>query len=330
MSAEETVTDARGIASVRWSLSTVAGLQPHAHVPGLPLVIFGANATADRAAAVHFPTDIARLTLLGDTVRFGTTAVDKYGNAVATPAALTLEGGADALAVSGASFVARNRGTATIKATVDTATARLTVLVDPATPVVSQVWPDTLVPGAAIVVEGTGFALATDLVDLSVGGVKATVAQASGSRIEAVLPGTFPCAPASVQPVRVTVASSSALGAAPLRTVTRLALAKGESANLLDADQVRCTELAAPPGASAKYVVAVINTSVTAASTASLELRGTGTGAMEGQTATPRAPAASILMASPSVAGSPATSWNAALSQLATGRSRPSRATSTT
>jgi len=79
----------------------------------------------------------------------------------------------------------------------------------------------------------------------------------------------------------------------PLVTSTRLQLAKGESVNLLDASQVRCTELAAPTGnGQAKYVVAVINTSQSPASTAAFELRGTGTGGLAGRAATVRSAAA--------------------------------------
>ncbi|MEQ1692785.1 MAG: IPT/TIG domain-containing protein, partial [Gemmatimonas sp.] len=295
VSATETITDANGVASVRWTLGTVAGLQSlTANVSGLSPVIFGANAVADRAAVVRLSPDLVRVTLLGDTVHFSTTVVDKYGNAVATPTALTLEGGSDALIAAGGLFIAANRGTAFIRATADTASSRLTVLIDPATPVVTRVSPDTLVPGASVVIEGTGFALARDAVDLRVAGVRATITKVSASRIEATLPNSYGCVATAPQPVQVTVAAASGQLTAPFRTATRVALAKGESANILDVDQVRCTELVAPSGNSnAKYVVAVINTSVTAAATSGFELRGVGAGALAGQSATPRVSASS-------------------------------------
>jgi hypothetical protein len=99
---------------------------------------------------------------------------------------------------------------------------------------------------------------------------------------------------------------------APLRTATRISLATGESANILDADQVRCTELVAPTGSvNAKYVVAVINTSVTAAATSGFELRGAGAGALAGRTASP------VTAARLSALTSPTSSASAAMAQLA-------------
>ncbi|MBL0169367.1 MAG: IPT/TIG domain-containing protein [Gemmatimonadaceae bacterium] len=297
VSSAETTTDGNGVAAVRWTLGTMAGLQSlTANVAGLAPVIFGANAVADRAAVVRLSTDLVRVTLLGDTIHFSTTVADKYGNAVGVAPTLTLEGGSDALVASGGQFIAHGRGTAFIRAIADTASSRLTVLVDPATPVVTRVSPDTLVPGAQITVEGTGFALAADAVDLTVAGVKATVIRVSASRIEALVPTTYGCMATTAQPVKVTIAAASGQLATPFRTATRVALAKGESANILDVDQVRCTELVAPANSvSAKYVVAVINTSVTAAATSGFELRGAGAGALAGHAATPRS---SVQMAS--------------------------------
>ena len=322
VSTAETITDGTGIAQVRWTLGTTAGLQTlTAYVAGLPPVIFGANAAADRPAVVRFATDLARVTLLGDTVRVATTVADKYGNLIPTAPTVALEPGSDALAAAGALFIAKNRGTATIKATADTASARMTVLVDPATPTVTRVSPDTLVPGATVVIDGTGFALATDAVELTVAGVKATVTKVSASRIEAVLPTTYGCLATAPQPVKVTIAAASGQTITPFRTATRLSLAKGESANLLDIDQVRCTELVAPAGSSnAKYVVAVLNTSITAATTSGFELRGIGTGAMAGQVSTPRAAITSATSThlSPQSSAQMSPQLSAAMAQLAT------------
>ena len=323
VSSAETITDGNGVASVRWTLGTVAGLQSlTAHVAGLPPVYFGANATADRAAVVRLSTDIVRVTLLGDTVQFSTTVADRYGNAVTAPATLSLEGGSDALVAAGSQFIARNRGTAFIRATVDTASSRLTVLVDPATPVVMRVSPDTLVPGASVVIEGSGFALIPSAVDVTVAGVKATIIKVSASRIEAVLATTYGCLATTTRPVKVTIAAASGELTTPFRTATRIALARGESANILDPGQVRCTELVAPSGATnAKYVVAVINTSVTAAATSGFELRGAGAGAMAGQTATPRLAAQMASITAPSYATIQGVAANAraskAIAQLA-------------
>jgi hypothetical protein len=69
----------------------------------------------------------------------------------------------------------------------------------------------------------------------------------------------------------------------------------------------------APTGnTNAKYVVAVINTSVTAAATSGFELRGAGAGALAGHVAAPRAAAQTTPVAAPSYART-----TAAMAQLA-------------
>jgi hypothetical protein len=289
VSQPETVTDARGIASVRWTLGTTAGLQTlTAQVAGLPPVVFGANAVADRAARIQFNSDLVRIPLIGDTLRISTAVTDRYGNAVPASTALALESGSDVLTVSGGQYVARHRGTAVIRATADTATARLTVMVDPAPPEIRSVSPDTLQPGAPVVIEGLGFALIPEAVELTIAGLRATIRSAAGSRIEADLPLSYPCLATGPQIVKVTVEAASSERLVTFHSATRVALRRGESANIVNADAVRCTELVAPSGgAHAKYVVSVINTSATAAATSGFELRGAGAGAMSGRAASP-------------------------------------------
>jgi len=303
LSAGQSVTDSRGVAAVRWTMGTVAGLQTlTATVAGLPPVFFGANAVADRAASVSFGNDLARLTVLGDTLRVATTALDRFGNVVSTPAALTIEGTPAVLAASGNAFVARSRGTAYIRATVDTASSRLTVLVDPSPPTITRVSPDTLYPGAAVTIDGIGFPLTADLVNVTIGGVPAIVTKTTAARVEAVIASTYNCGPTTFQRVNVAVSGETGAADALLRTSTRVSLAKGESANILDVDQVRCTELVNPAGnIRAKFMVAVINTSVTAAATSGFELRGAGAGAMAGRIATPVLSAPSTAAASASL-----------------------------
>lgn len=309
VSATETTTDGRGIASVRWTLGTVAGLQNlTAYVPGLPPVIFGANAIADRPARIQFGSDFVRVTIIGDTVRVVSNVVDRHGNAVPTQATWALENASDALTASGGVFVARNRGTAVIRGTADTASARVTVLVDPSPPEIVSVLPDTLVPGAAIVVEGLGFALLPEAVELTVAGVRATVRKVSGTRIEADLPSTYGCLAAGPQPLKVTIAAATGERAVTFRSATRIALARGASANIVSADAVRCTELVAPAGAGrTKYVVSVINSSVSAAATSGFELRGSGAGALAGRAASP-------VITTPQITAAPNRSGTARLS----------------
>ena len=120
------------------------------------------------------------------------------------------------------------------------------------------------------------------------------------------LPTTYGCLATGAQPVKVTVAAVSGELASPFRTARLVALARGESANILESGEVRCTELVAPVGEStARYIVAVINTSVTASATSGFEFRGAGTGAMARQVATPLAmprvasPASNMMMSAP-------------------------------
>ncbi len=297
VNAAEAITDGNGAVSARWTLGTSAGQQTlTAQVPGLAPVIFRAIATADRAASIKLPNAAPRFSVIGDTLRFDPIVSDKFGNAVADSPAIAIESGSEFVSLAGSALVARARGVATLKLSLDTASTRVNITVDPATPIIERIAPDTIVPGAAFSVDGRNFAWLADAVELTVGGVKATVLRASPTRVDAILPlGALPCQAVGPLPVKVTVAARADQKAATVQVANRIALARGESANVLDAEQVRCTELLPPAGGTrVKYVVAVINTSVSAAATSGFELRGAGTGALAGQTAISRAPSASL------------------------------------
>ena len=290
LSTTVSVTDANGVAFTRWTLGTVAGPQTlSAEVAGLTPVVFGATATPDRPAAVHFNLEEARLRLLGDTIRIVTRVVDRFGNISPVSAVLALETSTDVVTLTGDAIVARRRGTVVLRAGADTASSRLAVAVDPASPIVHRVSPDTVVPGGTVTIEGANFALLPEAAEVWVGGYRASIGRISAARIEAVLPATgIPCQATVGTTIRVVVASAGAESRTTLRTATRISLARGESTNILDPAQVHCTEMVAPAGGSrTKYVLAVINTSVTAAATSGFELRGTGAGAMAGRIAVP-------------------------------------------
>jgi hypothetical protein len=154
----------------------------------------------------------------------------------------------------------------------------------PAIPRLAQFSPDTLVSGAAVVITGENLAYALDSISLSVGGVVLQVRSASATRIDAVVPvGALPCAATATQPVTLKLSGTVLTTTVPVRAANRLALPVGESANLLTADDVRCTELVAPALGTARYMVAVVNTSEVASASSAFELRGMGTGAMAGQ-----------------------------------------------
>ncbi|WP_309673410.1 IPT/TIG domain-containing protein, partial [Gemmatimonas sp.] len=181
----------------------------------------------------------------------------------------------------------------------------------PAIPRLAQFSPDTLVSGATVVITGENLAHAIDSIGLTVGGVVLQVRSASATRIDALVPvGALPCAATATQPVTLTVAGTVLTATVPVRAANRLALKAGESANLLSADDVRCTELVAPTTGSARYMVAVVNTSSVASASSAFELRGTGTGAMAGQMSAMKNPQAFGSMVS---ASSPNSLINASL-----------------
>ena len=184
----------------------------------------------------------------------------------------------------------------------------------PAIPRLAQFSPDTLVSGAAVVITGENLAHAVDSISLTVGGVVLQVRSASATRIDAVVPvGALPCVATASQPVTLNIAGTVLTATVAVRAANRLALNAGESANLLSADDVRCTELVAPTtgaaSGSARYMVAVVNTSSTASASSAYELRGTGTGAMAGQMSAMKNPQAFGNM----VASSPSSLINASL-----------------
>ncbi|MEP6835943.1 MAG: Ig-like domain-containing protein [Gemmatimonas sp.] len=299
VSSTDGVTDQNGIVEIRWTLGTVSGMQTvTARGSDGSEQVYFANASPDRAATVTLATNTAQMLILGDTVHVRAFVSDRYGNVVSNEPTFTIESGAAAIAiVSTGAFVARARGTARVRVQSDTAKAFLTIAVTPGAPVVDHVLPDTLSPGANITISGNYFALAPEFIEVTVGGVHAAINKVSENTIEATIPSgsAFGCAPTAPQSVRVTIAGNSGQFLAQFRTANRIKLARGESANLLDIQQVTCTELVEPSSPQrAKYVVAVLNTSVTAATFSGFELRATGGGLMANQVASAKIEASSI------------------------------------
>ena len=286
----DALTDQNGVVETRWTLGTHSGIQTlSARASDGSEQIFSATAAPDRAATVVLPTHAAQLVILGDTVRVRGLVIDRYGNSVNGEPTFTVESGADAITIASAGvFVARARGIARVRVQLDTARATLTIAVTPGVPVVQHVSRDTLAPGDSFTLTGSYFALVSDYVEVTVGGVRAVINKVTEHTIEATLPNSsaFACAATAAQAVRVTIAGNAGQRLVPLRVANRIKLAAGESANLLDIQQVRCTELVEPTSPQrAKYVLAVLNTSVTAATFSGFELRASGGGLMANQIA---------------------------------------------
>lgn len=152
----------------------------------------------------------------------------------------------------------------------------------------TRLGPDTLTAGGTLVIQGERLPVALGDVRITIGGMPLAVTAASASRIEAVIPATgLPCGPAAVAKVHLQLGTTVVDTVAIVATATRLALAPGESARLLGANQARCVELAAPAnGGYARYVIAVVNTSTDPTAATPVDMRGTGVGAMAGLVST--------------------------------------------
>jgi len=290
VSSAQSLTDAAGVATVRWTLGTVAGPQKLvAQVDGLDPVAFGVTAKPDRATSIVLSSDSLVLSLLGDTTRFDPRVIDRFGNELATKPSIQLESNSDALTIIPelAAIVARNRGETAVLFSSAGIVARVPVRVEPASPRPTRIAGDTIRIGVPFAIDGESFALSSEFVQVHVNGKPADVLSISRTRIEAILPtGSTPCQATQAAQVRVMVAGAVGETTSHLRVATRLDLAKGESASLLDPAEAQCTELVAPSGgSSARFVVAVINTSVATSTTSEFELRGAGAGGLSGLTA---------------------------------------------
>lgn len=160
----------------------------------------------------------------------------------------------------------------------------------PATPVAAPallqvdriIAPDTVRPGDVLALEGSGFATGPLDNTVTVGGVAAMVMVASPTRIEVRLPesGSFPCLASGAHTVRLTSRGRTAEQPVQLAVARRVALARGQSLNLLGTAATRCAEFVAPSGEYARYNIAVLNISQNATSTTGFQLRAASTGAV--------------------------------------------------
>jgi hypothetical protein len=83
LSASSSTTDANGIASVEWTLGTLAGVQTvTATVTGLKPVTFTANAVAGAPTQIILSRDTVQLLGVGDTFRLNARVADQYGNTI--------------------------------------------------------------------------------------------------------------------------------------------------------------------------------------------------------------------------------------------------------
>ena len=279
------VTDRDGVASTSWRLGGTAGAQQlTATVSGGAVSgVLVATAAAGRAASVRVAGDTVLALVPGVTVALGAVALDRFGNALATPVVWSSADGAVATVDAAGRLVTRAPGTVVVEAVSDTARARVTVRVSAQSALsVTRISPEPLVAGGTLTIEGAGFGEGASAARVQVAGVTAAIVEATPTRIRATVPAleALPCL--ATGGGAVTVLRQGAAGTtdsvrtavALPTTATRRSLRVGESVALLTAADARCTQLEG----GGRYIVSVFNTSASGDSSVSAQLRGTPAG----------------------------------------------------
>lgn len=139
---------------------------------------------------------------------------------------------------------------------------------------------DTLRPGAVVVIEGSGFATGPFDNIVKIGTAAASVVVATPTRLEIRLPqaGSFPCVATGPQPLSITSDNRTAIRSVTVAVARRVSLEPGQSLNMLESSGNWCTELVVPSGESARYTMAVINTSQNASLVSGFTVRAASTG----------------------------------------------------
>lgn len=139
---------------------------------------------------------------------------------------------------------------------------------------VARATSDTLRPGVAVAIEGSGFT--SGALSATVAGVAVTVSDLGATRLTVGVPASLPCAPPSL--VRITLRRSSGAGTdsatvtAPFDPAIARRVQPGEHVVLTDSLAVRCTRL----DGGGRYAVAILNTSTAAPGGVAVQLRGQG------------------------------------------------------
>ncbi|MFO7894267.1 MAG: Ig-like domain-containing protein [Longimicrobiales bacterium] len=139
---DTSLTDGDGLASTRWTLETVPGLDTlTATVAGLPPAVMTARAVVGPVARIVLDPAADTLDFLGDSVRIAATAVDAYGNPVpdvtvawssADPAIATVSDAGMVTAVAiGATFVRAAAGDVTDSSAITVRQVAASVTVTP-------------------------------------------------------------------------------------------------------------------------------------------------------------------------------------------------------
>jgi uncharacterized protein YjdB len=263
----------------------------------------GKSGTATISVA---PPPVAAITIAPTTSTIGVagtttltaTATDASGNVLtgrtyawtsSAPTVATGTANANVLTVTGI-----GAGTATITATSEGKNATATVVVTAAQVAISSVTPATLVPGGNVVISGSGFSATPSANTVTIGGVAATVTGATATQLSVTLSPTYACMPTGNALVSVTASGVTATKQQTLQVATPVTLNVGQSASFLDAQSIRCNELAQTGG---RYLISIFNSSTTASSNASVTFNGATSTAASASAATTLPARTSILAA---------------------------------
>ncbi len=139
---------------------------------------------------------------------------------------------------------------------------------------------DTLRPGAVVIIEGSGFATGPMDNVVTLGSVQAAVLVATPTRLEVRMPHAagFPCLATGVHQLTITSANRTALRPVNVAIARQVALAPGQSLNMLESSSSWCTELVVPSGETARYMMSVINTSQNASLSSGFQVRSASQG----------------------------------------------------
>ncbi len=214
-------------------------------------------------ASITVDVDTILLSLPGGTrtlaaVPFDTDGIEIIGapldwsSSAARIATVTATGQVIALAVGGTSVTVQADGVERVVAVFVEAPPSAT------SPVISGIAPSIALPGATLIVNGTGFSGNESANTVLIDGTAVPVTAASGTQLILALPpaASWPCEPTRTVSLQVT--SPGGIGVAPvmLQVATQRALAVGQSVSLTTVGEARCTEFAPTV---ARYLVTVPN-----------------------------------------------------------------------
>lgn len=230
-------------------------------------VVWGAPASIDGLPA--------SITLgIGESRQFDATVRNAQGVTIPDTDVVYSSDAPSVASVSAAGLVtAQAEGQALVMAQAGTAATGVPVTVSNPPLALFGAVPNDLIAGSEVTLTGTGFGADVGALAVTVGGVAATVLEASGTslRIQVAPAFQYECAATGFVPIHVVRGAEEGQINRPLQVAERLALEPGEDVRYLSAPAIPCIELA---DASGDYAVAVVHGSTNANAAAGYRLVG--------------------------------------------------------